>query len=124
MIFAREISDNLTSLVKKLDEATVTNKSAKMGSFVVFCNDTEGLDKKLKDLAKKEDLKKVIFTIDNPAGPTEWKIAKDADITVILYNKRTVKANHAFKKGDLKEKDIEKIIADVAKIVPEKKKAS
>lgn len=119
MIFAREVSDPLTSLVKKIDEATVKNKAARMGSFVVFCNDEEGLQDKLKELAKKEGLKKCILTIDNPAGPKSYKVAKDADVTVILYNKRKVEGNYAFKKGDLKEKDVEKIVADLSKILPD-----
>jgi len=124
MIFAREVSDPLTSLVKKLDEAVVNNKSCRMGSFVVFCTDDEGLKDKLKSLAEKEQLKKVILTIDNPAGPTSYKVAKDADITVVLYDQREVKANYTFKKGELKDKDIEKIVKDLSKILPEKKKAS
>jgi hypothetical protein len=120
MIFAREISDNLTSLVKKIDAATVKNNKARMGSFVVFCNDDEKLEGKLKELADKEKLKKCVLTIvDRPAGPTGYNVAKDADITVVLYVNRTVKANHAFKKGELKEKDIETIIKDISKIVPE-----
>ena len=106
MIFAREVSDPLTSLVKQMDEAAVKNKSCHMGSFVVFCSDDEGLKDKLKDLAEKEHLKKVILTIDNPAGPTKYDVAKDADITVVLYEKRKVKANYAFKKGELKDKAI------------------
>ena len=111
----------MTGLVKKIDEATAKNAGAKMGSFVVFCSDEDGLDKKLKDLAKKEDLKKIVLSVDNPSGPGDWKIAKDADITVILYNKREVKANYAFKKGELKSADVEKILADLPKIVPDKK---
>jgi hypothetical protein len=108
-------------LVKKIDEATVANKSARMGSYIVFCSDEEGLATKLKDLVKKEDIKKTVLTIDNPAGPSRWNIAKNADVTVILYTNRTVKANYAFKKGDLKTADIDAIIADVAKILPAKK---
>jgi hypothetical protein len=121
VVFAREISDNLTSLVKKLDEATLKNKSARMGSFVVFCNDEEGLDKKLKTLAKDKGLEKIILTTDNPSGPSGWSIAQGADVTVVLYTKRTVKANFAFKKGELKSKDIDAIVGDVAKILPPKK---
>jgi hypothetical protein len=120
MIFAREISDNLTSLVKKIDEATAKNSDAHMGSFVVFCNDEEGLDKKLKDLADKEGIKHTVLTIDNPAGPKAYNVAKNADVTVVLYNRRNVKANYAFKKGEMKEGDVEKIVGDVKKIVPDK----
>jgi len=39
MIFAREVSDSLTSLVKKLDEATAKNSKSRMGSFVIFLSD-------------------------------------------------------------------------------------
>ncbi len=121
MIFAREISDNLTSLVKKIDEATANNSSCRMGSFVVFCSDEEYLDKKLKSLAEKEKLKKIVLAVDNPAGPRAYKIAKEADVTVVLYTKSNVKVNHAFKKGELKEADIDKIVGEISKILPEKK---
>jgi|SRR4051812_43432656 hypothetical protein len=121
MIFAREVSDPLTSLVKKIDEATAKNSDARMGSFVVFLSDDEGLEKKLKDVADKESIKKTVLSIDNPAGPKGYNIPKDADVTVVLYNKRTVKANHAFKKGELKDKDVEEIVKEVQKILPESK---
>ncbi len=121
MIFAREINDGLTSLVKKIDEATAKNRSCRMGSFVVFCSDEEGLKKKLEDLADKEKLTKTVLTIDNPAGPEDYNVAKDADVTVVLYTKQKVKVNYAFKKGELKERDIDRILADLSKILPEKK---
>lgn len=120
MIFAREVSDNLTSLVKKIDAATASNKGAKMGSFVVFLSDDEALEAKLKTLAQKEGIKDCVLTIDNPAGPKGYNIAKDADVTVVLYKQKKVAANHAFKKGELKAADVDKIVADVSKIVPSK----
>ncbi len=120
MIFAREINDNLTGLVKKIDAATVENKSARMGSFVVFLNDDEDISKKLAELAKKEGIKKTVLTKDNPAGPGGYNIPKDADVTVILYNKRKVLANHAFKKGEFKSSDVEKIIEELPMILPKK----
>jgi hypothetical protein len=122
MIFAREVNDGLTSLVKKLDKATDKNSDCRMGSFVVFCSDQEGLEQKLKDLAEKEKLRRIVLTIDNPAGPEEYHVAKDADVTVVLYTKQKVKANYAFKKGEMKAEDIDKIVSEVSKILPEDKK--
>ncbi len=122
MIFAREVNDGLASLVKKIDEATAKNRDCRMGSFVVFCSDEEGLKKKLEDLADKDKLTRTILTIDNPAGPEGYDVAKDAEVTVVLYTKQKVKANYAFKKGELKDKDIERILGDLSKILPEKKK--
>lgn len=120
MIFAREVSDSLTSLVKKIDAATAKNEDAKMGSFVVFCSDDESLEKNLKSLAEKEKLNHIVLTIDNPQGPPKYKIAKEADVTVVLYTKGEVKANFAFKKGELKDKDVETIVSSISKILPEK----
>jgi len=121
MIFAREINDSLTSLVKKLDKATADNKSSRMGSFVVFLSNEEGLEQKLKDLAKKENLKHTILTIDNVSGPKGYDIPKDADVTVVLYKHKTVKVNHAYKKGEFTEKDADQVVKDLSKILPKSK---
>jgi hypothetical protein len=120
MIFAREVTPEVTKLIKKVEACTAKNSDCRMGSFVVFLNDKEGLDKELKALADKEDLKKVVLSIDNPAGPDRYNVSKDADVTVVLYVDHNVKANYAFKKGELKDKDIENITKDVKKILPEK----
>jgi hypothetical protein len=117
MIFAREPNENLVMLIKKLDAETVKNSEKKMGSFCVFCNDSEGLSTKLADLAKNESLKKFTLAIDNPTGPAPYNISKDADITVVLYTKSKVVANYTFKKGEFKAADVEKIVSDVSKIV-------
>src|SRR5262245_39740691 len=122
MVFAREVTGPLTSLVKKIDQATAEHKDAKMGSFVVFLSDDEGLEKKLKDLAKREQIENTVMAIDNPAGPRGYNVAKDADVTVVFYTRHNVKVNHAFKKGELKESDAEQIAGEVSKILPDKKK--
>src|SRR6516162_4178717 len=89
-VFAREMTGSLTSLVKKIDKATAKYSNCKMGSFVVFLNDDEGLEKQLKDFIKKEGIKKTVLMIDNPSGPADYNIAKNADVTVLLYVDKTV----------------------------------
>ena len=120
MIFARDVTGPLTSLVKKIDAATAKNSDCNMGSFIVFLSDDESMEKKLKELSDKEDLKHTVVTMMNPPGPPSYKIAKDADVTVLLYVKKNVKANYAFKKGEMKGQDIEQIVTDLSKILPEK----
>jgi hypothetical protein len=117
MIFAREISGPLTSLVKKIDAANDKQGDKKMGSFIVFCSDDEGLKKKLEDLAEKEKIKHLAFTIDNPSGPEPYKISKDADITVVLYVNKKVVVNKAYKKGEFKAGDVDKIVDMLPKIL-------
>src|SRR3954468_6984467 len=95
VVFAKEATAGLTSLVKKIDAATAKNKSAQMGSFVVLCSDAKGLEDKLKKLAETEKVEHTILTIDNPAGPQGLQLSKDADVTVLLYLNKKVKVNHA-----------------------------
>jgi hypothetical protein len=112
----------LTSLVKKIDKATAKYSKCRMGSFVVFLNDDEGLAKQLKDFIKREGIKKTVLMIDNPSGPADYDINKKADVTVLLYVDKTVKVNHAYGKGKLTASDVDKIVAEVKKILPEDKK--
>src|SRR5262245_44826791 len=121
MIFAREVSDNLTSLVKKIDAATVENSKARMGSFVVMCNDDEKMEGRLKDLAKKSELKKCVLSlVDRKAGPPGYTIHPDAEVTVVLYVGRKTEAEFAYKKGEFKEADIEEVMKAVPKIIKKK----
>jgi hypothetical protein len=118
MIFARETSDNLTSLVKAIDKKTEENAKKKMGSFVVFCNDSEKLEGELKDLAKKEKIAKTVLSlVDSKSGPGGYELHPDADVTVVLYKSRKTKAQFAYKKGELKEKDIKAILEALPKIL-------
>jgi len=117
MIFARDTSPELETLISKLDAETVKNAEKKMGSFAIFCNDADGLDSKLKKVAEKQNLKAFVLAIDNPTGPEPYNIAKNADVTVVLYNKSKVIANYTFKKGELNAASVEKIVSDVSKIV-------
>lgn len=117
MLFARELNEPLLKLLAKLDEATGQHKSQQLGSFVVFLSEQEGLRERLAEAAKKLGLKQVVLAIDQPAGPEGFKVAKDADLTVVLYREHHVKANHAFKKGELTEQASDRIIADLPKIL-------
>jgi hypothetical protein len=119
MIFAREASPEVVNLIKKIDAANAKNSDKKMGSFVVFLSDDSELEKKLKEVAESSKLKHTVLSIDNPAGPKEYNVAKDADVTVVLYTARKVKSNYAFKKGELTAKGIEKVVKDIPKILPE-----
>jgi hypothetical protein len=118
MVFARDLSEPVVSLIKKLDEATDKNGDCRMGSFVVFLGDREALEKNLKELARKQRLKHTVLAIDEPAGPEEYNVAAKAAVTVVLYTDVTVKANYAFRKGEMTDKDVAKVLDDLPKILP------
>jgi hypothetical protein len=120
VVFAREVTPAVANLIAKLDEATVKNKGASMGSYAVFCSDKETVPAQLKELAEKSKLQSLVLSVDNPAGPKDYSIAKDADVTVLLYNNYTVRANHSFRAGELRDADVARIVADVTKITEKK----
>jgi hypothetical protein len=110
----------LTSLVKKLEQATADHSDCKMGAFVVMLSDDDKMEEKLKELVETAKLKKVVLTLDGPAGPPKLKINKDADVTVLLYTKKRVQKNFAFEKGKMTETDADAIVAAVKDILPAK----
>jgi hypothetical protein len=116
LVFAREFNVRLTDLVKKLDAEVAKKKSAKLRAIVVIPSDDDALETNLKDFGEKEGIKNVNLAIMEPAGPKHYKLSKEADVTVIIYKRRKVEANHAFKKGDLDANGVEKILADLSKI--------
>ena len=115
-VFAREITPGLTSLVKKLEQTASDNGSGRVGVFVVLMSDDDKAEAKLKELAEKESLKKVVLTLDNPAGPNGYEIAKEADVTVLLYAQKKVKKNFAYEKGKFTDAEAGKV-ADALKEV-------
>ena len=118
-VFAREITDNLASLVRKIDEQVGKNKDEQLSSFIVLLtDDPDAVETKLKELAEKHKIDDVPLTVfDGEAGPPSYKIAKDADVTVLMWRSTEVKVNHAFAKDELDEKAVDKVVSDVSKIL-------
>ncbi len=119
-VFARKIDGSLTSLVKQIDEQVGKNGEKKLSAFVVFLTDeADKTEADIKKLAEKEKITNVPLTIVEPsAGPGPYKIAEDAEVTVMLWNGKTeVVANHAFKAGGLHKAQIEAVIKDIPKLL-------
>ncbi|MGP0062866.1 MAG: hypothetical protein ACLQGP_04590 [Isosphaeraceae bacterium] len=115
-VFARKTTEPLASLVKQIDEKIGEN--GKLKSFVVIVPKA-GYDpaNDLKKLAKDAGIKHVPLTIgESPDGPPDYELAKDADITVLMWKESVVKVNHAYK-GELTEKDIRAVVTDIRKVL-------
>lgn len=122
-MFAREKSDALTSLVKKIDKRMQLTQKTKrpLGAFVMFVNDSPGLDQDLRKLAQKEAIKEVPFGIGAP--PPDYAIAAESDVTVVVYapNRRRdqkVTANFALRKGELNDARVDAIFKAIAAVLP------
>jgi hypothetical protein len=120
LVFAREMSKPLTQLVNKLDVEAAKRKSAKLRIAVVFLSDDNALEGTLKKYGAKQGLRHVNLAIVKPEGPQGYRLSKEADVTVLLYKMKNVEVNHAFKKGELNDKNVERIVGDLSKITPKR----
>lgn len=118
-LFVREVNDDLAKLIKEVDGVVGKNEEKKMAAFVVvLAEDADAIAPKLEEIAKKNDIKNVPLTIfDGEAGPSDYKIAENADVTVMMWNKSEVKASCALPKGKLSADAITSIVADTQKIL-------
>jgi len=117
-IFAREITPELTELIKNVDKQVDANKDKRMAAFVVFLSeDGEAAEPKIKELADKNKIKIPLTLIKNTKGPDNYNISEDADVTVMMWVDSEVKVNHAFGKGKLKKETVKEIAADTKKIL-------
>jgi hypothetical protein len=119
-VFAREVTPGLTGLVKKLEAATAAHSDKKFKAVVVLLTTDDKAEAKLKELAEKEKLKNVILAVEGAEGPGKYNIAKDAEVTVLLYEKKKVKKNYVFEKGKLTDKEVDAVVGAVKEILPEK----
>jgi hypothetical protein len=74
--------------------------------------DAESLKKAAADFVAKHEIKRVAFVVPEDAkdGPENFKIAPEADLTVICYKEGEVQANHAFAAGGLSDEKIDVIV--------------
>jgi hypothetical protein len=115
-VFARKTSEPLASLVKQIDQQIAGNKSLK--SFVVlFGADPDKAREELRKLAKEKVISNVPLTMYGEAGgPPDYELSRNADVTVLMWKRHKVQVNHAFK-GELTDKDIEAVVADIPKLL-------
>ncbi len=113
MIFARSADEKLAKLLKELDEELEEHADDKLTGFVnMIGSDAESLKKASADFVATHGIKRLAFVVpeDTQNGPPDFKIAPDADLTVVCYKNGTVKANHAFAKGGLSDEKIDAVV--------------
>jgi hypothetical protein len=118
-VFTREINDEVASLIQQIDATVAGNKDKNMSAFVVLLtDDADAGAKQLEKLAIDKKITNVPLTVfDGNAGPEKYKIAKDAAVTVLMWNKSRVQVNHAFAAGKLTGDEVKKVAGDTSKIL-------
>jgi hypothetical protein len=118
-VFTREVNDNVAKLISEVDKIVEANKSKDMKAFVVvLAEDADKIAPKLEAIAKEKGIKNVPLTIfDGDAGPEQYKIGKDASVTVMTWKDLNLKTNVSLAKGELNDAKIKSLSVDAAKIV-------
>jgi hypothetical protein len=124
LVFVRDLPADkspLTDLLQRLDEAVSRYKNAELRAGVVVLSEDFAKEGARKELIRKlessaRDLRQIPVAVDGATGPEKYKINKEADVTVLLYDKQRVLANFAFVKGKLTEQDVTAIMAAVIKM--------
>jgi hypothetical protein len=113
----------LTSLVKKIDERMLAavKTPRQPGAYVLFMNNGNGLDQRLRRLAEAEAIQRVALGIGVP--PKDYEVANAADLTVVVYSperrgEQRVTANFALRKGELNDAKIDAIVKAIADVLP------
>lgn len=122
VVFARELSEPLGKLVGQIDKAVADHKKEELRGWVtILGEDQPELDKKLVDWGKKHAIRTVpLGVFEDAQGPPSYKLAKDADVTVLLFVKRKVVANFAYRSGELTEEKAAELLKALPGILPAK----
>ena len=115
LVFARSTSKSVAELVKKLDATVAKAGQEKMGAAVIFLSSEDNIKDSVSNMQKDAGVKNVSLAVDGPKGPEAYKVSKDADVTVILYNKKKVVANHSFDKFD--SEGVEKVAGSLSRLM-------
>jgi hypothetical protein len=121
MVFARTPGEQVVNLAKGLDKAVVANEAKQFKAFVnLLGSDKEALEASAKDLGTKGAPNvPVVVPVEFENGPDNYGINPKADVTVLVAKNGKVTSNFAFDKGELNAGAIEKILAEVPKLVAE-----
>jgi hypothetical protein len=122
VVFARTPNAGLGKLVKSLDTAVNDNKGAEMKGWVTFLNKGDtGLEDKVIEWGREHAIKTMpLGLFDDADGPPSYKLARDADVTVLLFTKQKVVANFAFRAGELNDERIKEVMKAVPEIFGKK----
>ena len=101
----------------EIDGWIATLSSTRPAFVNLIGDDAADLKTKAEKFEKDHKAGKIALVVpkDQPNGPENYKLNKDADVTVIIAKEGKVTANHALKADGLNAEAIKKIVADAAK---------
>jgi len=118
-IFARDVDANVAELISQVDGVVGENQSKSMAAFVVVLSEDPATQEgTLKKVAREKNIAHTpLTTFEGAAGPSAYKIAQDADVTVMMWVDGKLKVNEALKKSDLNAGKITSVVSKTSEIL-------
>lgn len=115
IVFARSLSEPLANLLTKCDDAAAAKEKEGLKTWLTVLGEKTVAIDALAKWAKKTGLKSMpVGVFDDPVGPPSYKLAEDADVTVLLFVDRKVVVNLAFRAGELDDAAMKKVSDAIA----------
>ena len=121
IVFARGLSGPLAQLVRGIDKAVADHQSLGLRGWITFLNDDQvRFDPQVAQWAKDHAIRHLpLGVFEDTGGPPSYRLSRDADVTVLLFVKRQVVANFAFRAGELKRQAISEVMKGLTGILKE-----
>jgi hypothetical protein len=122
VIFARTLNEPLGKLAAQLDKAVVANKAADVRGWITFLHeDQPAFDPQVVRWTQKHGLKAIPAGVfEDLGGPPSYKLSRDADVTVLLFVKKKVVANFAYRASELNEEAAAEVMKAFPRIIENK----
>ena len=119
VVFARTLSEPLGKLVRELDRSAAEHQAAKLRAWVTLLGyDQAGQDAKVVRWAQQHAIRNVpIGIFEDAGGPPSYRLARDADVTILLFVRRQVVCNFAFRSDELAGRHIDEVVKALTSIV-------
>ncbi|MCS6852171.1 MAG: hypothetical protein NZ700_13495 [Gemmataceae bacterium] len=118
VVFARRPTDALGQLLVRLDKALAVPKTPLRGWVTFLSDDQPALDPVIVDWSRKHGLRHLpIGIFEDEVGPPSYKLAAEADVTVLMFVQQKVVANFAFRAGELTPQATDAIVQALPRIL-------
>jgi len=118
-VFARQLDENVASLIEQIDGTVAKNSDKKMSAFLVMMSDSpEDHKSSLEKLATTRKIGDTPLTLfKDSKGPAGYNVSKEASVSIMMWTADGVKVNHSFPAGKLTADEVAKVVADTKKIL-------
>lgn len=112
MIFTPKATAELGRMVRAV-EKTAAGQKGEFGACVVVTDTSPATRKALAKLADDANLKHVVLSVIDPTKVKDYELNAAAGMTVLLYSKKVVRENFAFRPGEVTDTVVSRVAAAV-----------